>query len=170
MGLARPLLAFTLAVSACRSGPPPDLRFDAAEAAFIDKPGKTTIRGEAFLPDESGDASVRYAAGEVIRLIPATAYARARHAYTFQSEKYVRAINIPTLETEPEYRAHMRQTKADARGKFSFENVPPGTYFLTTQVIWKPRKSFFSDGGLIYDEVTITGEETKPVEVILSGK
>jgi hypothetical protein len=166
---ARLLLFFGLFLSACRAGPPPDIRFDAEEAAFIDKPGVTAIKGEAFLPDENGDG-VRYAAGEIIRLIPATIYARARHDYIFQGEKFVRSINLPNLDSDPAYRARMRMTKADARGKFSFENVPPGTYLLTTQVIWKPKKSFFNDGGLIYDEVTITGAELKPVEVILSGK
>jgi hypothetical protein len=170
MCLLRLLLVFALALSACRSDPPPDIRFDAEEAAFIGKPGKTMIKGEAFLPDENGDVNVRYAAGEIIRLIPATSYARARNDYTFQGEKFVRSINIPTLDSDPGYRAHMRTTKTDARGHFIFENVPPGAYLLTTQVIWKPKKSFFSEGGLIYDEVTITGEETKPVEVILSGK
>lgn len=150
---ARLLLVFVLALSACRAGPPPDIRFDAEEAAFIDKPGTTTIKGEAFLPDETGDTGVRYAAGEIIRLIPATTYARARTDYIFQGEKFVRSLNLPSLEPDPAYRARMRLTKADARGKFTFENVPPGTYLLTTQVIWKPKKSFFSDGGLIYDEV-----------------
>jgi hypothetical protein len=63
---ARLLLVFAFALSACRAGPPPDMRFDAEEAAFIDKPGMTTIKGEAFLPDETGDANVHYAAGENI--------------------------------------------------------------------------------------------------------
>lgn len=166
----RLLPVFVLALSACRSDPPPDLRFDAAEASFIEKPGKTVIRGEAFLPDESGDASVRYATGEIVRLIPATSYARAHNDYAFQGEKFVRAINAPKLDADPAYRAHMRTTKTDAHGRFTFENVPPGSYLVTTQVVWKPKKSFFSEGGLIYDEVTITGEEMKPVEVILSGK
>lgn len=163
-------LVSVLALAACRSGSPPDIRFDAEEAAFSRKLGKTTIKGEAFLPDEGGDVNVRYAAGEIIKLIPVTSYARARNDYTFQGEKFVRAINIPNLEADADYLAHTRKTKADARGHFTFENVAPGTYFLTTQVIWKPKKSFFSEGGLIYDEVTITGEEMKPVEVILSGK
>lgn len=166
---ARFFLVSVLALSACHAGPPPDIRFDADEAAFIDKPGTTAIKGEAFLPDDAGDG-VRYAAGEIIRLIPATTYARARHDYIFQGEKFVRSINLPNLEPDPAYRARMRTTKADARGRFAFENVPPGTYLLTTQVIWKPKKSFFNDGGLIYDEVSITGAELKPVEVILSGK
>lgn len=169
MRLLRLLPVFVLALSACRSVPPPDIRFDAGEAAFIEKPGKTVIKGEAFLPDESND-NVRYAAGEIVRLVPATSYARAHNDYAFQGEKFVRAINIPRLDVDPAYRAHMRTTKTDAHGRFTFENVPPGTYFLTTQIVWKPKKSFFSEGGLIYDEVTITGEEMKPVEVILSGK
>jgi hypothetical protein len=170
MGLAGLLLVVVFAISACRSGPPPDIRFDPAETAFLDRPGTTTIKGEAFLPDESGDVSVRYAAGEIVRLIPASAYARARIGYLFESGKFARATTAPGLDADAEYQAHMRVTKADARGRFSFEKVPPGTYFITSQIVWKPKKSFFSEGGLIYDEVTVTGDETQPIEVIVSGK
>lgn len=37
-------------------------------------------------------------------------------------------------------------------------------------MIWKPDGAFLSEGGLIYEEVTVTGAETKPVEVVVSGK
>ncbi len=157
-------------LSACNSAPAPEARFDAAEAAFMDKPGKTTITGQAFLPDKSGHVNVRFAAGEVVRLIPATTYARARLAYYFRGAKFAPAASIPKNDPDPDYLAHTRQTKAGSTGRFTFENVPPGDYFLSTQVIWKPDGAFLSEGGLIYEEVTVTGAETKPVEVIVSGR
>ena len=49
------------------------------------------------------------------------------------------------------------------------ENVAPGEYFLTTQVIWGDEDAFFREGGTVYDSVTLTGKETEPVSVILSG-
>lgn len=39
-----------------------------------------------------------------------------------------------------------------------------------TQVIWGEEDALFREGGSVYDEVTLTGKETEPVQVILSGK
>lgn len=165
-----PLLLLFLPLSACNSGPAPQVRFDAAEAAFIDKPGKTTIAGQAFLPDKTGHVNVRFAAGEVVRLIPATSYSRSRLAYYFKGAKFVPAALASESDPDPEYLAHIRTTKAGSTGRFVFENVPPGDYFVSTQVVWKPDGALLSEGGLIYENVTITGAETKPVEVVVSGK
>jgi hypothetical protein len=164
-----PLLSCLL-LAACNSAPAPTARFDPAEAAFLDKPGNTTIRGQAFLPDPTGQVAVRYAAGEVVRLIPATSYARARLGYYFKGEKFAPAVSIPANDPDPDYLARQRVTKADPRGRFEFANVPPGRYFLSTQVIWKAENKYLPDGGLIYEEATVTGAETEPVEVIVSGK
>lgn len=159
-----------LAVAACNSAPPPDMRFDPAEAAFMDKPGKTTIVGQAFLPDKTGHVNVRFAAGETIRLIPATGYARARLDYYFHGSKFAPAVSIPKNDPDPDYVAHTRTTKASVTGRFTFENVPPGEYFISTQVVWKPEGAWLSEGGLIYETVTVTGAETEPLRVIVSGK
>ncbi|QGM98048.1 hypothetical protein [Methylocystis parvus] len=165
------LLLFPLILLACNASPPaPQLRFDAAEAAFLDRPGTTTIRGQAFLPDKTGGVNVRYAAGEVVRLIPATAYARARLDYYFHGAKFAPANAVPRNDPDPDYLAHQRTTKAGPTGRFEFTNVPAGRYYVSTQVIWKPEDKFSSEGGLIYEEVAVTGTELKPVEAIVSGK
>ena len=160
-----------LLLTACNSTPPAlESRFDPAEAAFLDKPGKTTISGQAFLPDKTGHMNVRYAAGEGVRLIPATRYAKARLDAYFHGAKFAPAGSIGKNDPDPDYLAHMRTAKAGPTGRFDFENVPPGRYYVSTQVIWKPEEKFSTEGGLIYEEVTVTGAETKPVEVIVSGK
>jgi len=38
-----------------------------------------------------------------------------------------------------------------------------------TQVIWGDETAFTREGGSVYDSVTLTGRETEPVHVILSG-
>jgi hypothetical protein len=164
------LACLAVFLSACNAGSAPQVRFDAAEAAFIDKPGKTTIAGQAFLPDKTGHVNVRFAAGEVVRLIPATRYSRARLAQYFRGAKFTPATFASESDPDPEYLAHIRTTKAGSTGRFVFENVPPGDYFVSTQVVWKPDDAFLSEGGLMYEEVTVTGAETKPVEVVVSGK
>jgi hypothetical protein len=172
MFLSRFFLMFLpIPLLACNSTPPPppQMRFDAGEAAFIDKPGKSIIQGQAFLPDKTG-AHVHYAAGEVVRLIPVTSYAKARLDYYFHGAKFAPAGAVPKNDPDPDYVAHTRTTKAGTTGRFEFENVPPGRYYVSTQVIWKPEQAFHSEGGLIYEEVAVTGAEIKPVEVIVSGK
>jgi hypothetical protein len=47
--------------------------------------------------------------------------------------------------------------------------VAPGDYFVTTQVIWGDEDALSREGGSVYDSVTVTGKETQPLHVILSG-
>jgi hypothetical protein len=64
---------------------------------------------------------------------------------------------------------HMRTTKAEANGRFGFEGVAPGEYIVSSQVIWGDEEAFFREGGMVYDSVTVTGQEKEPVRAILSG-
>ncbi len=146
-----------------------DVRFDPAEAAFIRQEGKATIEGHAFLRDKEGHVNVRYASGEVVHLIPATAFARARFAHFYGGRKFVLALFMPNASVEPEYAAYTRTTKAGSTGRFTFDKVAPGRYFVTTQITWAPKEALLLEGGAVYDEVTVTGKETDPIEVVLSG-
>lgn len=160
-----------ISLSACnsaREAPLPTAKFNPAEAAFIKAPGKGVIEGHAFLADKSGGGA-HNAAGEVVRLIPASSYAQARIAHFYGGSKFVPASSIPKIEPDPDYVAYTRTTKTESTGRFTFENVAPGRYFLTTQLIWKPKDALTSEGGAMYEEVTVTGNEAGPVKVILSG-
>lgn len=155
-----------LALAGCAELPP----FDANQAAYIDKPGKTTVQGQAFYRAETG--RVIYAAGEWVHLIPATPYAEARFRQIYGEGRYRRASVIDFLSSkpDPDYMAHQRALKADVRGKFKFENVPPGRYFVVTQATWIPENEILPRGGGIYEEVTVKGDERDPIELIVSGK
>ena len=147
------------------SGP---ARFDSSLAAFINKSGTTTIKGHAFLRKKNGytvDAS-----GEIVRLIPVTPYADERFRKIYGNRKFVPTILAPRLEpADPGYDTFSRQTKADALGKFEFQNVGPGHYYVATQLVFVDTSKYFNDGGAIYDEVIVTGKETDPIKLILSG-
>lgn len=162
-------LACAVLLSACNSVSDANARFDPAEAAFIRAEGKATIEGQAFLRDKEGHVNVRYAAGEVVRLIPATAYAQARITRFYGARKFVPALFAPNAAPDPEYAAYTRTTKAGPTGRFTFDKVGPGRYFLTTQIAWTPKGALLSEGGAVYDEVTVTGKETAAIEVVLSG-
>ncbi len=155
-------------MAGCVERKPATVAFSTEEAAFIKKPGTGVITGHAFRTKPSG--VVVNAAGEVVRLIPATAFARERFANLYGKRKYIPHSAYPRDDdVDPAYGEYTRTTKAASNGRFAFEKVAPGGYFLTTQVIWGDEAAFTREGGSVYDTVTLTGHETEPVEVILSG-
>jgi len=158
-------------LAACHTarGPEPGVAFDPSQANYIRAPGKGVIAGEAFLRDNSGHPNVRYAAGETVRLIPATTYAQARIKNFYGSMKFLPAAAIPKVEPDTQYASLTRTTTTESNGRFTFQNVAPGRYYLTTQLIWRPKDSNTPEGGAMYEEVTLTGKENGPVKVVLSG-
>ncbi|WP_054142276.1 hypothetical protein [Bosea sp. AAP35] len=164
----RVIICVALALSACVERKPATVAFSVEEAAFIKKPGTTTITGHAFRTKPNG--AVVNAAGEVVRLVPATAYARERFANLYGKRRYVPHRDYPRDNTpDPAYGEYTRTTKAESNGRFIFQNVAAGAYFVTTQVIWGDEDAFSREGGSVYDSVTVTGRETEPLHVILSG-
>ena len=106
----------------------------------------------------------------MVRLIPATAYARERFAKLYGDAKFVPASAYPkTQATDPRYGDFIRTTKAESTGRFTFENVAPGSYFISTQVTWQKEGALFPEGGALYETVTLTGREADAVTVIVSG-
>jgi hypothetical protein len=161
-------VCLAVALSACVERKPATVAFSVEEAAFIKKAGTTTITGHAFRTKPSG--AVVNAAGEVVRLIPATAYARERFENLYGKRKYVPHRAYPRDDNaDPAYGEYTRTTKAESNGRFIFRNVAPGAYYLTTQIIWGDEDALFREGGSVYDSVTVTGRETEPLHVILSG-
>lgn len=152
----------------CVERKPATVAFSAEEAAFVKKSGTTIVTGHAFRMKASG--VVVNAAGQLVRLIPATAFARERFRNFYGTGKYVPHRDYPR-EDGPDagYSEYTRTTKAEANGRFVFDKVAPGEYFVTTQVIWGDEDAFSREGGSVYDSVTVTGKETEPVHVILSG-
>jgi len=152
----------------CIERKPATVAFSVDEAAFIKKGGTGVITGHAFRTKPSG--VVVNAAGQVVRLIPATEFARERFTNLYGAGKYIPHHAYPREDSvDPAYAEYTRTTKAESNGRFVFENVAPGTYFLNTEVLWGDEYAFSREGGLVYDSVTLTGKETRPVDVILSG-
>ena len=163
--------ALALSLSACQSSGETAsgaVKFDPALAAFVNQKGKATIDGHAFLRKKNG--VVVNAAGEVVRLVPVTPYSQDRFQKIYGNRKFAAARTATHPEpADPAYATFTRQTKADAGGKFSFENVGPGRYYVSTQLTYGDSSRYFQDGGAIYDEVVVTGREADPINVILSG-
>jgi len=80
------------------------------------------------------------------------------------------AGEIPKVRPDPEYAKYTRTTVADGRGKFLFDNVAPGKYFVTAQKIIRPPGALFASGGAMYTQVAITGRERFPVKIVVVGR
>lgn len=161
-------IVLALALSGCVERKPATVAFSVEEAAFIRKTGTTVITGHAFRTKPSG--VVVNAAGQLVRLVPATAYARERFANFYGTRKFVPHRDYPRDDNpDPAYGEYTRTTKAESNGRFVFEKVAPGDYFVTTQVIWGDEDALSREGGSVYDSVTVTGKETQPLHLILSG-
>ncbi len=168
----RPAPSVALALAAvllggCQTTVQVQSRFDAAAAEAALKPGDNTIKGSAFMRKKSG--TVVTAAGEVVHLVPATAYAVERFEKLFPRGKFNPALGARRVETtDTDYERLTRQTKVDKNGNFSFENVRPGIWYVSTRVSWTEPRETLPSGGAIYDRVEVKGSGQE-VEVILSG-
>ena len=163
----------SLICSACASSrPSPSFSdapaFSAKEAAFIHKRGRVYMTGEAFIIGASGKPI--YAAGETIRLVPATRYAQARFNKLYQGKTYIPAARIPRVTPDPQYSKYTKTTVSSARGKFAFDNLGPGDYFVTAQKIIATPGKFQVIGGAMYTRVTIRGDERYPVKIVITDR
>lgn len=161
-----------LLVAGCQTAEPVKVAapFDAAEAAYIRKEGTARIDGHAFLKKPNG--SVMNAAGERVWLIPATAYAKERMAALYKGQKFAPAGSIAAQPgTDPRYMEFTRSTKAESSGRFTFDKVAPGSYFLATTITWKDSETdVVARGGSVYETVTVTAKEDRVIKVIVNGQ
>ena len=183
------VVAAALALAGCRSTPETAslataAAFDSNEAAFIKKTGKTSIHGHAFWRDDKG--GVTNAAGEIIRLVPATKYARERFAALYKGQRSLPANQIPRVDVDPQYADYTRTARAESTGRFEFENVAPGAYFVTAQVRYKETEpagrrrlavggmlgkalGVGQAGGAMFETVIVSGKEEKPIKLVVTN-
>ena len=157
-----------VAIAGCQTTADQSVAFDPKAAAFINTQGAVKIEGHAFYRSESG--GVVYAAGEYVWLIPRTPYTDQRFRQLYGDAKYSKAKWLPSVEADPDYVKFTRSTKAESDGRFSFDRVGPGEYYVATVVTWRPDGAMLTSGGAIYERVVVSGKEKDPVKVIVSGK
>ena len=161
-------LAASFALTACVTVAKIDTEFDEAmqqQAAKQLEPGDATIKGEAFL--RPGTWRSLKAAGEIITLVPATPYADERMRKIFGAGKFAPANGGTSAPPNEAYWALVRTTKGDHEGKFVFDNIKPGRYYLICLITWRYAGEFVWQGGTVMDVVTVKPGET--VKAILSG-
>ena len=131
MGAKRITLTLTgaLLVLGCAAVPPPRPRlatFEEAGYAPFNQDGTGVIDGQAFL--KTRDGTVMYGADCPVYVDPVTSYS-------------MEWWNMTVLQGVPLQPADSRskrwEARADADGKFRFDGLPPGEYYVACPITWE---------------------------------
>lgn len=119
-----------LAITLCGCFSPPRRQvmtpFNEADFKSFVVSGTATIDGQAFAKTRGGD--VKYAAGNLVYLMPATDYTRELVNIAQQGKVPLRDDRVQQF---------IRNTRADGFGNFSFNQVPAGTYYVECGIFWE---------------------------------
>ena len=110
-------------------------------------------------------------AGNVVYLIPVTAYATERIRATYPNGD--RGYNPAGLAgrkpvfspDQPDYKTLMRDTRCDTQGYFRFDDVAEGNFYVVTGVIWQVNE-YFPEGGTLMQLVRVPPKGQ--VEIVLT--
>jgi hypothetical protein len=149
-----PLFA-AVALASCAALQPPVERVEFPIEIYEELPteGDAVVEGQAFMKTRGGD--VKTAAGEQILLNPVTPYSEQWFEVSYQGGRRL-------TDPDPRQDQFIRMTIADADGRFRFEQVAPGDYFLTALVRWEVAMGSYmrQQGGYICERITVTsGDE-----------
>jgi hypothetical protein len=141
-------------------------RFDPNEVAWFSARGTNTILGSAIL--RSANGKVKTCAALPVTLFPVSAYARERirHLYESENEGFNPLVGGKPADfggDDPGYMATAKTTRCDARGRFSFSELPDGDYYLVATVTWRERTFGIENGGSLMQRVHVSTGETKDV-------
>lgn len=148
----------------CAHGPryyPRDMPFVEEEYAPYARRGSATIQGVAYLETSSG--RVILGAGSRVYLNPVTSYSREWF------DRYVRE-GLLLEDPDPRLDRYVRETRANRYGRFRFEGVPAGEYYLASPIIWRERlgsREKLERGRIAYAQVRV--REGRTLNAILSN-
>lgn len=122
--------------------------------------GKGSVYGQAFLKTVGGD--VKYAAGSVVSLCPES----IREQFAIEAARAIR--DLEQVSVSAQYCRHM---KADAEGRFEFNGLGPGDYFVLTSITWQSpsEDGLRSNGGIAQESFTLK-EDGETARVIVNGE
>lgn len=156
-------IIFVVLLSSCVETVEQNEVFDPEMAKYINETGSGSISGQAFLTQSGG--GVVFAAGQLVRLLPVTAYTNERMTILYGSSKISRGL-VQTTPIDPNFvRNFVKSTKADGNGRFKFNGLVDGSYFVTTTVTWVVGD--VRQGGAIRELVTI--KDGASIELIMNG-
>lgn len=156
------VLFVALSVSTIGCAADRKVAFDDAAFAPYDRPGTSTIAGQAFLKTRSGD--VKFGAGNHVFLVPVTPYTEEDFDRAIVADEKLTPIPPDVLRR---IASHCKMTIADGSGNFDFQGVGTGMYFVECPITWEilgPYGIPFQTGGMAYARATVgPGESVRVV-------
>jgi hypothetical protein len=154
--------------------PPPAVtlktRFEPESIAWAREAGGNRIEGTALLRTRGGEP--RTCAALNVGLIPWSKYAGERMAHLYGSLKAgfnpvgPAGRHIRWANDDPAFYEGVRLSKCDAEGRFEFESLPDGEWFVEAEVTWDvPYANFVGgpQGGVLMQRVKLEGGRTEKV-------
>lgn len=138
------------ALAGCVTTAPTPAVFSVDQSAYVLAKGAGQIEGRAYI---ERDGKVITATGNPVILIPATAYHTQRMRTLYGDAKEKTFGTGPNPETPPEYTKYQRFSSADAAGRFRFDGVAPGNYYVIA-IVTVPAATGNQQVG-VYDAVTV---------------
>jgi len=141
--------------------------FDPTDVAWAKQRGANSIVGTARL--KTGEGVTRSCASLSVRLAPDSDYTRDRveRLYGDADTAYVSATEAKRVRSQagadvtPGYEKSLKAAKCDANGRFTFKNLPDGTYYVMAPVVWRGKVGEVSEGGFFMQRVTVEGCEPR---------
>lgn len=130
--------------------------YDESEYASLAKAGTGVVRGQVFATTVGGD--VKKGAGRSVILMPATTFRDQWHRETFETH------NVLAASADKRHLQYDRTKVADGDGRFEFADVPPGKYYVLSDITWQTagdiqfaRETGFRDqqGGLVVRRIEV---------------
>jgi hypothetical protein len=136
-GLAVVLLASAFGLRA-QPTTPMTSRFDAGEVAWSRESGTATVEGSASITPPGGGRQT--CAGGEAQLVPASAHAAEMMRIVFGNDARgfapLATARYPT-NVSPDFGKTVRRIGCDAQGRFRFDNVPAGRWYVFSNVVYR---------------------------------
>ena len=144
-------------------------KFDRRDVSSLKSSGGNVISGTARLT--AAGNKTRTCASLPVRLAPDTNYTRDRisRLYGYGDEGFVDARRAKDLRArqvasiDKNYERSLMASVCDRQGRFTFRNLPDGTYFLLAPVVWRDNLGAVTEGGFFMQRIKVTGGETRRV-------
>ena len=148
-----PILLIACLVSTSCAIPLVERQAQFVESEYAPYAGEGTARicGVAYIKTQRGE--FKYGAGNETYLNPVTSYS---------TEWYTESVigGRSLTKANPKVLVYNRATRADSDGRFCFEKIPSGDYYLTCPVEWVYGANSAIQGGMAYAQVTVKDGET----------